>query len=316
LFRTAKPSDFQINQAEIIDIDATGGYRPLVSLPAPSSPAVDPQDPPPAAYVHGRYWASVYSPVADAVDVELSPSTRFGFELADRRLGWLGLPGSAMGGMQSLNRLAGAPKQYEAIGTLEHQAADGRPLLASRTAGLPFYVASSRVVAGSWSAPFGVVESNLRRQAGRDRLVGTMTNPLPVELKDCFIVYGTWAYRLNRPLGPGETVDLDVGKNQAKPESFEDWLRRPNSDLDDLHRVLELLMYFDQAGGVAQTRLLGGYQGRIDWSHLSRLDRAVLIGKCADSVAGIRLDGQEVKPEQLDRRATAIRIIVPVSQAE
>jgi hypothetical protein len=310
LFRSSKPADFQVNQAEIIDIDATGGFHQLVSSfqnsPEPAAARTG-QLP---AYVHGRYWASVYSPVSDAVDLELSPSNRFGFELSDRSLGWLGLPGSAMGGMQSLNRLAGAPKNYDIYGTFQSVTADGRPRLENRIQGLPFYVASSRITTGDWTAPFGTVESDLRRQAGRDRLVGTITNPLSVELKDCFIVYGTWAYRLNRPLGPGETVDLDVGKNQAKPESFDDWLRRPNSDPDDLHRVLELLMYFEQAGGLAQTRLTAGYQGRIDFSHLSRLDRAVLIGKFADTVAGLRLDGQDIQPAQLDRRATAIRLIV------
>jgi hypothetical protein len=162
LFRTAKPSDFQINQAEIIDIDATGGYRPLVSLAASSSPAVDPQDPPPAAYVQGRYWASVYSPVADAVDVELSPSTRFGFELADRRLGWLGLPGSAMGGMQSLNRLAGAPKPQ----TAGHYWQVGRPGCPSTWPPVAWLRAVGRLPL-AWSNPISGVKPAATVWSGR-----------------------------------------------------------------------------------------------------------------------------------------------------
>lgn len=310
LYGSAKPDMYQLNQAELIDIDGTGGYQALLGsgTGAPDSAA--------PAVATGRFWASLYSPTTQSIDMQVGSVERLPLTIRDSTIGWLGLPGSGLGGMQSENKLSGYTGTYEIRGDWDSNLEDGRPLLRNRVIGIPMNVASSRVVAGMWSADFPPLQSNLRRQVGRDRLSGTFTNPLPVELKDCLIIYGSWGYRLSRPLGPGETVDLESGRNQAKPESFEDWLRRPNSNPDDLHRNLEWLMFYEQSGGVAQTRLLQGYQSRVDLSHLSRLDRAVLIGRHEGDFTQLHINQQPLGENQRDRQATTFRIIFPVVQAE
>lgn len=308
LFRYTKPDLHQLNQAELIDIDGTGG------LPTSSSNGEPAKDHPPVVAT-GRLWASLYSPNTDVVDLKIAGVKSLPLTLDESNLGWLGLPGSGLGGMESTNKLSGLVGSYEINGTWGSSSTSGRPLLQTQIAGLPLHVASSRVLAGSWSASFPALKSDLRRQAGRDRLTGTFTNPLPLELKDCLIVYGSWGYRLGRPLAPGETIDLAPGSNQAKPESFEDWLRRPNPNVDDFYRNLELLMFYEQAGGVSHTRLLPGYQNRIDLSHVSRLDRAVLIGRHDGYFAELQLDGQPLGERQRDRHATTFRIVFPVEQS-
>jgi hypothetical protein len=310
LYRSSKPDTYQLNQSELIDIDGTGGYEVLVSDQQRSSSSETP------SVATGRVWASLYSPDTQTVDLRVGSVNQLPLTAQDSTLGWLGLPGAGLGGMQSENKLSGTAGTYEIVGRWDSASVSGRPLLNNRVVDMPMNVASSRVLTGMWSAEFAPLRSDLRRQPGRDRLMGTFTNPLPVELKDCLIVYGGWGYRLSRPLGPGESIDLDAGRNQAKPESFESWLRRPNSNLDDLYRNLEMLMYYEQSGGSAQTRLLQGYQSRVDLSHLSRLDRAVLIGRHDGNFADLRVNDQSLEPSQLDRKATMFRIIFPVSQAE
>jgi hypothetical protein len=308
VYRSAKPDTYQLNQAELIDIDGTGGQAKLLSRDS-STPDVVP------AVATGRFWASLYSPSTGIVDLKVGGIKELPLNVQESNLGWLGLPGSGLGGMQSANKLAGFSGTYEMRGHWQATAAGDRPLLQNQLGQMPLNVASSRVLSGAWSAEHQPLKSDLSRQVGRDRLTGTFTNPLPLELKDCLIVYGSWGYRLNRPLGPGETVDLDPGQNQAKPESFEDWLRRPNSNLDDLSRNLELLMFYEQAGGAAQSRLLQGYQSRIDLSHVSRLDRAILIGRHDGYVTELHINNQPLDESQRDRHATTFRIIFPVAQA-
>ena len=336
LFRSAKPTEFQLNQAELIDIDATGGYAGLLSNHRPAGQGgVAATDVVPGAtegdtsggsptLVTGRLWASLYSPAAENLSLGIDRVDQLPLSLDESSLGWLGLPGAGLGGMQSENKLIGSAGTYEVAGQWELNPAAGRSLLQTQVAGMPFFFASSRVLTGGWSATLPPLRSTLRRQAGRDRLMGTLTNPLPVELTDCFVVYANWGYRLSRPLGPGDTIDLDIGKNQAKPESFEDWLRRPNANVDDLFRILEMLTYHEQSGGASQTRLLPGYQGRIDLSHLSRLDRAVLIGRHEGSFTRLKVQGSnDANPDaamprtvEQDRQATLFRIVLPVQAEE
>lgn len=308
LYRSSKPDSYQLNQAELIDIDGTGGYQSLAGRDG------NPNDG--NAVATGRFWASLYSPNTQSVDMQVGSVQKLPMTLRDSTIGWLGLPGSGLGGMQSVNKLSGYTGTYEIPGSWDVTSKTGPPSLNNRVTDIPLNVASSRVLTGTWTADCPPLKSQLRRQVGRDRLSGTFTNPLPVELTDCMIVYGSWGYRLSRPLGPGETVDLESGRNQAKPESFEDWLRRPNPNLDDLHRNLELLMFYEQSGGAPQTRLLQGYQSRVDLSHLSRLDRAVLIGRYDGSFTQLQFDQQPLAEEQLDRQATTFRIIFPVVSAE
>lgn len=308
LYRYAKPDSYQLNQAELIDIDGTGGLRQVQSIGESVT-----NHPPTVAT--GRVWASLYSPSTDVADLNIAEVKSLPLTIDESNLGWLGLPGSGLGGMESANKLSGLAGTYEIKGSWESSSASGRPLLQTQIAGLPLHVASSRVLAGSWSANFPALKSDLRRQAGRDRLTGTFTNPLPIELKDCLIVYGSWGYRLSRPLAAGETIDLAPGSNQTKPESFEDWLRRPNPNVDDFYRNLELLMFYEQAGGASQSRLLPGYQNRIDLSHVSRLERAVLIGRHDGYFTELQLDGKPLGELQRDRHATTFRIVFPVEQS-
>jgi hypothetical protein len=310
LYRSSKPDVYQLNQAELIDIDGSGGHQAVRGSEQTAPEGAS------SATVTARVWASLYSPETQAVDLRVAAVKQLPIDIEDATIGWLGLPGTGLGGMQSENKLSGTPGTYEIVGEWNARPVAGRPLLSNRLIDMPMNVASSRVLTGTWSATYPPLRSDLRRQAGRDRLTGTFTNPLPLELKDCMIVYGGWGYRLSRPLASGETVDLELGRNQAKPESFDDWLRRPNSNLDDLYRNLEMLMFFDQSGGVAQTRLLPGYQSRVDLSHLSRLDRAVLIGRCDGQVAQLHVNDQPLDERHLDRQATMFRIIFPVAQAE
>jgi len=314
IFQSSKSDKLLVNQAEIIDIDASD------------------------LSVRGHFWANVYSPVSKPMKIDLATSNQFDIPSSSRFITWQGLSGIGMGAMRSENLSIGSDQPYSLstntkkmtspqLPATDAGAATGNPMAEIVIENMPFNVASTRCLTGTWGATFPkTINAKLQRQSGRDRLSGTFTNPFPVELKDCFIVYGPWAYQFNQTLPPGKTIDL---LTQAKPQAIQVWLTRSRSGQnsgsgdagwspvnDDLQRILEMLMYYDLAGGQGYTRLLNSYQSRLDFSHLNQLRRAVFLGRCDSSVAQMQFDGNTIQDDQYDKTATAVRIILPVLEPD
>ena len=167
------------------------------------------------------------------------------------------------------------------------------------------------------------IDSQLRVQ--RDRLNGTLKNPLDVALYNAKVFFGNYVYLLKKPLQPGGVVYLDTDANEktirtvlnrrsskgdstgelGKTQSLP-WDRREKS----LTRIADVMMFYQAAGGKDYTGLTHGYFRKIDHSHLLKLNRAVLVGQI-ESASGLLINGQEVK-ELYDSSVTMVRVVLPV----
>lgn len=292
LFQSAKSPDILVNQAEIIDINSEGST------------------------VQSRSWANIYSPVAQNLDVSVGADNVLDAKLDRWETAWNGLAGSGMGGMMSTNFIMGSQRPYT-IAAVDRQPSN------LKVSTLPFDVASTRSVISRWQGTLSSpIKSNLTRRAGRDRLYGTFTNPLPVEMKDCFIIHGGWAYQLRSTMLPGASIDvasqtdlvaLSVWLNRRKSLSEKSSTNQPWDIVDDdIQRILEMMMFYQIGGGQEYTGLLNQYESRIDFSELRKLDRAIFLGRVDEAVTEIQLGQQTVSAEQRDRISTAIRILLPV----
>ncbi len=75
--RLTRPKEIQINQLEIIDVDAV------------------------TATARGNLWANIFSPTNGHCDVTASGKNVLGFDTTSSCVTWQGLPGNGLGGMQS-----------------------------------------------------------------------------------------------------------------------------------------------------------------------------------------------------------------------
>lgn len=291
LFQNSKADIVLANQAEIVDVDATTGL------------------------VSSRVWSNVYSPTAEQKDVSVG-SNLLNLPVQSSQVGWNGLAGTGMGGMMSNKLSMVSDRPYSVM----PQSSNAGELNVSQ---MPFDVASTRSIRGQWTSQMPTpVEANLSRRPGRDRLYGSFTNPFPVELKDCFMIHGGWAYRFRNTLPPGATVDIASQSDHVTPLV---WLTRrktisekssANQPWDptesELHRILEMLMFYELAGGQDYTNLLNNYEPGLDFSGLRSLDRAVFLGRTDQTISNLELNGSVLQDDQFDNTSSAIRIVLPV----
>ncbi len=106
-------------------------------------------------------------------------------------------------------------------------------------------------------------------------------------MTDAVLIYDRWAYPI-RHLQPGSTIAVD---KELEPQTAETFLRhvtvfdeksvrapydRSSTDID---RIMEMLLFYDLAGGELYTGLAHRYQNFVDLSHHVRLGQAVLLGR-------------------------------------
>ena len=130
------------------------------------------------------------------------------------------------------------------------------------------------------------------------RLRGSVGHDQQVELKDCFLYYRHWTYRLG-PLQPGEQVLVNV---EATPLDARWRLTRRRRQVDqitaspwdpastDVPRIIEMMLLHELAGGRTYTDLLHRYQAFADLSPHLELDYALLIGRAPKETMTIQTD--------------------------
>ncbi len=292
--RYLKSDRLLVNQVEVVDVDVESGLA------------------------RGAAWAHVYSPRTETFDFSLSPQPAVPPAAGDSGsiLTWQGLPGSGLGGMNSMTgRLIDAP--YRIVVQRE----DDALRIAPRD--MPIQVRSSRSLGARWWAPTEpAMESRLT--ATTDGAVsGEIINPLTVPVRDCVLAYNHWSYRLPQELAPGARVRFSrrlpdgnlVWRLTQKyvGEDYKEFATPWDETSRDLPRIIEMMMWHEAAGGRNYTGLLHRYQGDLDLSHHLRTGRAVLVGRVAEPAAPLSLDGQPPDDENL-RRWTWYRVIYPVTQ--
>lgn len=292
LSRGFKGEQTRINQVQVVDCDTVSGT------------------------VRGTIWAHLYSPELTRWDLELdgARAMRDAVQVREQLLCWQGLPGTRIGGMRGPAGMAVRADPYSVT-----VAGDRAEISA-----LPATVASTKSLIGRWygdlpadwqgAAQLEVTKSGL--------LSGEFRNPLPVRLKRVAILYGGWMYRLPYNLEPGQMVRM----RELAPLDFTWQLTRRRvvksqdislpwdpRDVDDLPRIVEMMMFYGEAGGENYTRLSHSYQSFIDLSSHLYLQRAILIGQPATEMGQIKVGGG--RPPAIDKQVQYVRIIWPVSPA-
>jgi hypothetical protein len=244
----------RVNQVQLVDFDLSGGRT------------------------RGTYWAALYSPDARRFDFGLSsdPSSSGG----DTLLACWGLTGSGIGGMDARNVDLGITRTgYRVAPSLD--ALEGVPLL----------TASSKSLIGRWTAPVKpLVEAELIEE---DELpAGTITNRTGGPLKNARLLYGTWAYRLGN-LEDGQQFEVGphldaiqvrtmvarsagIAADQLSGETERSMFF---SDRASAEELVNLIMFYEAAGGQAFAQLPSRYQSYCDLSRLLQFGRAILVAE-------------------------------------
>jgi hypothetical protein len=266
----------------------------------------------------------VYSPRIDTFDLAIAP--RPPFELGRPRkpagdgtetiLGWLGLPGRALGGMNARTRgpalwtdaYAFAPK-LDAMSEVPIQAWSTKSFTARWLATAPSTI----------SANLTLVD---------DVPTGTVKNTLGVPLSDCLLAFGTWAYRLG-DLPPGGTFTLSVDAPRSELKTVltgrryvqeDKSLRQRITPYDrasvDPDYIVGAMLFHKAAGGTRYTNLSNAYQPFIDMSSLLTTDRAILVARVEQDgepwrAANVLRRGEPIAGPD-DRSVSIYRFVIPV----
>lgn len=292
--KMTRPNTIQMNQLELLDVDTVEGKT------------------------RGSVWSNLYSPRGGTCKIEFDEKHNMGFELDSSLISWHGLPGDGLGGMWS-GQTPGLTK------TSYGQVVELKPnqQIESSLVELPLQVSSTKPMFGQWwsDTPFPV-RSKLVRKSGR--LGGTVKNPFDFRLKNCKLLYETWAYELKNPLEGSAVFDLLTETKEKKLrasltrkfKSSNEANRSNNTAWDPadtrLERIAMMLMFYQAAGGSNYTGLSHDYQSYVDMTDSLLPNRAILVGEIDKPGAEVLIDGERAS-DKYDETVTLVRILLPVT---
>ena len=294
LYQTSKSERSRVNQVDLVDVDINTGT------------------------VRGTSWFHVYSSKADAYDIDLGVSpftTVIDPRKAKKLLSWHGMPGSGLGGLSNPTFSPGGESSYSI----------------SRSEGIhrmPIHIAGSKSLVGRWWAKKKFSTSAIQLKANREgTLDGKVTWPLDVEFEESILLYQNWAYYIRFPLKKGTEVLM---RELPTPKHF-DWrlTRRytvdarnvttpwDTSDISDLPRIMEIMMFYKIAGGRNYTKLSHRYQSFVDLSDQLTSRNAIVFGRVKNratylSAVSSQSAKSTIRETPNDRAWTFYRVIVPV----
>lgn len=262
-----KGDQLRVNQVEIVDVDMASGLT------------------------RGTVWTHFFSPRVAQYNLTLQPRLPGGSPAddAERIVSWLGLPGHALGGMQA----SGSQTTLLDRGYLF-----GERLESLR--GLPVQVWSTKTINARWIATAKPAIDIELTEAGDELLTGRVTNNLGMELTDCLLLHGRWAYHIAR-LGDGATVVVD---DNLEPRTVKTMLTRAAAGDEavtrladdgtvhferfgtDVARIAKVMMFYDAIGGIQYTSAWNRYQQFVDMSHTLKTGRAILLARSSSAGSG------------------------------
>lgn len=296
-------SGTRVNQLSLVDIDTISGQS------------------------RGSLWSSLFTPNADRFDLSVKlppspPDTRRPNENSpgrtpDTLFSWWGLPGTGIGGMQA----AGSD-----LGIIQHGYSYG-PELASLE-DLPILASGTKSLIARWAvASAERVGSEL--SDAEDLLAGFITNDTGITLQNARLFYGSWGYQLGN-LKPGQRIDITdvLSPRNAKTIITRDTLVGPGATAAQAEgrafvaeqaspaQVLNLMMFYDTAGGLGFAHLPHRCQSQIDMSRQLELGRAVLVADVAAAGATI-VDNDTNQPltGAAADNTTVYRFILPIKKS-
>jgi hypothetical protein len=196
--------------------------------------------------------------------------------------------------------------------------------------GLPVLTSGTKPLIGRWTAPAGeLIEANLTDEEGF--AAGTIANHTGQPLRNVRLLYSGWGYWLGN-LADGQQIDVseELGARRAKTIITSSALGRAGAGGGQQEgavfsperasplELLNLMMFFDAAGGVDFAQLPSRVLADLDLSGLLRpgIGRAILIAE--GERAGSRLiDAGSGEPlgDENDFAVTAFRFVLPVTES-
>ncbi len=270
-----KGDQLRVNQVDLVDVDLDRNL------------------------VRGTSWMNVFSPRVDDYDVTGVPRFASGAapQNTETLTSWMGLPGSALGGMNQSSSPGGVfQNSYRYSPDLD------------RMLGVPIQVWSTKCFTSRWSANApGRVDVKL--SLGPDGLPsGTITNGLDVPLRDCMLAYDHWAFSLG-DVAAGGVVTIDSGtprrelsdeltgrrlEYDKQSKQYRNYTTNYNQSSFDVPAILQQMMFFEASGGIGYVQLANRYQHFTDLSNHLRL--------WPRRVSGIhRFAGPGIAAQQQDR---------------
>jgi hypothetical protein len=323
LATTSKGNQLRVAQIEIVDV---------AIAPEKNVAATTVADPKTGGLMRGTVWTHFFSPSASRYDLTLQPrlpgQAAIGsppispepLDSSDRQIestvSWLGLPGHALGGMQA---------DGGQTTRLERGYTFGQSLQSLHD--LPVQVWSTKTINAEWTA-LGTPPIEMKLSQTGDRLLaGHITNRLGVELTDCLLIYGRWAYHLAR-VSDGRTVTID---DDLQPRTLKTMLTSATAgDLvvsriaddgtvpferfgTDVTRIVKAMMFYEAIGGADYTDTLNRYQHRIDMSHVLQTDQAILLAR-APGTGSQWFDADRPLKSNQDQQWLFYRFVAPVNR--
>jgi hypothetical protein len=291
-----KGDQMRVNQADLVDVDATSGF------------------------VRGATWLNIFSPRMETFNLSLQPGLPDGRTDANPQswFAWLGLQGGALGGM---NPRGANPTLWP-----EHYsfAPDLRAMQ-----GVPIQVWSTKSFTGRWSASTSAFPKAELADADQS-LSGSITNTLNFPLKNCLLAYGRWAYELGA-LAPGESAILDqnakrselktllTGKKAVFEEKYNQEITPYESSSTNLAYILRIMMFYKRIDGQSYTKMDNEYQSFVDLSDLLRTGRAILTAEGPDrsgekNHGAMLLRNDKSLAGPADKHITLYRFVFPVKR--
>jgi len=295
-----KGDRLRVNQVDLVDVDAVSGL------------------------VRGQAWLDVFSPRIETFNLSIQPYYVDGSTSGEAQawLTWLGLPGSALGGMN--------PRTGDA--TLGMEPYGFSPNLAVMRE-VPIPVWSTKSFTARW-----IGSTNAFPQAEladeNQLLAGSVTNTLDHPLEQCLLAYGRSVYELGT-LAPGESARVGSMSKRSelktlltgrkivtieKGDKFQQEATPYDPSSRDVTYILRMMMFHDAAGGRRYTGLWNSYQDFVDFTSLLNADRAILVAQRAAADKGEKLQGaallRDGRPlvDAADRHPTIYRFVFPVKR--
>jgi hypothetical protein len=261
--------------------------------------------------VRGTAWIHLYGTETSTHDVSLGlRGASVGLTgTADGWLTWQGLPGGGLGGL-SANQIASLHLAPYATSS------PGRRMALT---GLPIQIAGSKAMSARWWGVTSPLEQSALSLNDYGLIQGEVVNPLPVDLDGCLLVYGDWLYRL-KTLSPGQRVrladfdplNLEARLQQRTIANAKDVISPWEQDVADVPRIMQMIMFHESARGSNYTNLTHLYQGYLDLTPRARNGRAILVGRIAQGVTQLSVDGKPLPSSQAEPW-TWVRVVLPVA---
>jgi hypothetical protein len=305
-----KGTDLRVNKIDVIDIDQEAKLSRGVSWVNVFSP-------------RNRDYSIKLLPVAPNHEIPTDPSTEVatppGTEVL---LSWFGVPEEGLRGMNSRGQGLGFGNRgyfYGPIGKAEELEKVRIEIWSTK--------AFLTRTFGPAPAAEAVVESDLQ-PSGSDRLAGTITNKLPVAMKETILVYGKQVYYKIGRIEPGQTFDIESSGDRSVDRSLSEHLREElnnflpqNSTVvgesgagmqDKLRADLVREILFHQADATGQESISSRVHHDLDLTGQLALGRPMLVAEVDRPGTQLLIDGKSgsAKTEQ----TTVLRVILPLKK--